>query len=498
LGLSVIPRTVITLNCLALLLVCACSDPENKFPAKKENTPAQCQDGADNDGDGYTDCKDQDCKSLPICRGKDSGPDSTDASPDIKIEAIPSIKLAPAALSFACIEGGANPPAQKASLTNNGQAGSVLKWTASANQLWLEVTPTMGTTVKETDSIAVSVNAVYQLEAWKGATQTSGAPVGRFGFVTVWTGKEMIVWGGSAETSAAGMLNSGARYNPLTNTWAKMSTTGAPSARREASAVWTGSQMIVWGGFDKPGSKYLGDGGRYDPATDKWQPIASNVARYGHRAVWTGKEMIVWGGRVTGGAGETNTGMRYNPAINKWSGITSTKGAPSPRRLYAAAWTGKEMVVWGGVAGGATTNTGGIYNPQADTWRTVTLTDAPAARYQHTAVWNGKEMIIWGGMDQSFSPVANGGRFDPTGNKWLGATVTASSPKARFAHGAVWTGKTMIVWGGQNGSSSLADGALYSPAIPAIGTHDATISLAAPGASNSPQNITVKLTVNKQ
>ncbi len=45
-------------------------------------------------------------------------------------------------------------------------------------------------------------------------------------------------------------------YGPIT------STTGAPSARDRHKAVWTGSEMIVWGGYGT-NSNYLCNGGIY-------------------------------------------------------------------------------------------------------------------------------------------------------------------------------------------------------------------------------------------
>ena len=45
-------------------------------------------------------------------------------------------------------------------------------------------------------------------------------------------------------------LNTGARYNPSTNAWTAIPTAGAPAGRDAHVAVWTGSQMIVWGGVD--------------------------------------------------------------------------------------------------------------------------------------------------------------------------------------------------------------------------------------------------------
>jgi hypothetical protein len=54
----------------------------------------------------------------------------------------------------------------------------------------------------------------------------------------------MIVWGGYSGP----YLRDGAAYDPSTGTWVAISTTTAPSARTGATAVWTGSKMIVWSG----------------------------------------------------------------------------------------------------------------------------------------------------------------------------------------------------------------------------------------------------------
>ena len=62
-------------------------------------------------------------------------------------------------------------------------------------------------------------------------------------------------------------MNDGGRYNPAGNSWTAVSTTGAPAARYHHTAVWTGSEMIVWGGYN--GSSYLNDGGRYNPAGEQ-------------------------------------------------------------------------------------------------------------------------------------------------------------------------------------------------------------------------------------
>jgi hypothetical protein len=125
------------------------------------------------------------------------------------------------------------------------------------------------------------------------ATSTINAPTGRYSHTAVWTGSEMIVWGGVGDG-----MNTGGRYNPSTDSWTATSTTNAPSARYDTTAVWTGSEMIVWGGLIENPPSTTNTGGRYNPSTDSWTATSTTnapSARYVHTAVWTGSEMIVWG-----------------------------------------------------------------------------------------------------------------------------------------------------------------------------------------------------------
>ena len=86
------------------------------------------------------------------------------------------------------------------------------------------------------------------------------------------------------------------------DTWTPTNTSDAPSGRNGHTVVWTGTEMIVWGGY---GGSYFNTGGRYDPSTDSWAAISTTSAptgRSGHTAVWTGTEMIIWGGYGDGTA----------------------------------------------------------------------------------------------------------------------------------------------------------------------------------------------------
>lgn len=287
-------------------------------------------------------------------------------------------------------------------------------------------------------------------------TPISGVPSGRSNHTAVWTGSEMIVWGGYASGSyGSSYLYTGGRYNPASNTWTPIDSTGAPSPRAGHTAVWTGSEMIVWGGYN--GSS-LNTGGRYNPTTDSWSITdvsTAPTARTQHGAVWTGSEMIVWGGN---GGGYLSTGSRYNPVSNTWT-PTATAGAPSGRYNHTAVWTGSQMIVWGGFNGG-NLNDGGRYNPVSNAWTATNMTGAPSARYYHTAVWTGSEMIAWGGYNGSY--LNTGARYNPTSNSWL-AISTATAPSPRTFHTAVWTGSEMIVWGGYASFVRLNTGGRYNP-----------------------------------
>jgi N-acetylneuraminic acid mutarotase len=175
----------------------------------------------------------------------------------------------------------------------------------------------------------------------------------------VWTGKEAIIWGGGNATKA---LGDGGRYNPARDSWKPVSADGAPSPRLGHVAVWTGKEMIVWGGTTRETdtqAAYFENGARYNPKTDTWRPISTIGAPKGRVqtvAVWTGAEMVIWGGVNDAQAGGVldsgryvGTGARYNPATDTWTEITLT-GAPSPRYTIGL-WTGEGLLTFGGYNG---------------------------------------------------------------------------------------------------------------------------------------------------
>ena len=316
-------------------------------------------------------------------------------------------------------------------------------------------------------------------------TATTGAPAARYDHVAVWTGTHLIVWGGTGTDGAP--LGDGGIYDPVAKSWKSVSRLGAPSPRTLATAVWTGNLLIVWGGVAfTPSSVTLGDGAAYDPATDTWTPISRVLApspRVFHTAVWTGTEMVVWGGfadLVIPGPPPTAlvTGAVYDPSTDTWR-PTATAHAPPARGGHVAVWTGERMIVWGGSTGHAAIGGGGIYDPETDVWTPTSTAGQPSGRVAHTGIWDGARFLVWGGLLDDGSETNTGGSFDPVENAWA-AIPLAGAASARDSQAGAALGGRLIVWSGENGFAKFTNtGGIFDPRT---GTWAATALSGAPGA----------------
>ncbi len=260
----------------------------------------------------------------------------------------------------------------------------------------------------------------------------------------VWTGTEILVWNTSASQGSFG------RFDIARNQWRTLTFTGdAPSFRQNPAIAWTGREMLVWGGQDPRQPFTLGDGAAFDPTTSAWRAISDRSAphpREGFASVWTGTELIVWGGEYHPETGEEtvplNDGGIYNPATDSWRTM-STHGAPAPLVHPNAVWTGTEMIVWA-----SREERGGIFNPSTDRWRDIDTTHGPGPRDGPVVVWTGREMAVWSGDGSR-----TGTLFDPIRNRWRDMNVVGA-PRARAAppyirgHVALPTRSGFILWGG--------------------------------------------------
>ena len=237
----------------------------------------------------------------------------------------------------------------------------------------------------------------------------------------------------------------------ITDRWTPIASENAPSPRDNGAAVWTGQEMIVWGGRAPTGPAIpLATGARYNLATNAWTTVATlraPIARYYHSAVWTGQEMIVWGGTNGSATGELlDSGARYNPQTDTWTTM-SRDGAPRGRIDHVAAWVGTHMVIWGG----QTDNLGPAdprrYDPATDTWSAVGSTDLPPSAAGTRGIWTGRELLLIGGFRPPMEPASGVSRYNPVTDSWQQPFPTENAPEVRYGDVVVWTGREAIVWG---------------------------------------------------
>jgi N-acetylneuraminic acid mutarotase len=300
---------------------------------------------------------------------------------------------------------------------------------------------------------AVQVAAAYDPAArtWRKLPAPPGAPnvVGRAS--AVWTGREMLV------TSAFGTL----AFDPRTDRWRRL------RRGHGGLVVWTGRELIGWGGGCCGDA--FSDGAAYDPAANRWRtlPRSPLAGSQGPLGAWTGRELIVlvggldpdgkpWPARLARAAA-------YNPATNKWRRIAPL---PAPRGGASAVWDGRELLVVGGAPGARKLATVGFaYDPATNRWRR--LAPMESGRVGAAAVWTGKRLLLWGGTTRAGSLVVprHGLAYDPRTNRW--SPLPQAPLRGRLDPTAAWTGRAFVVWGGsgRSGHRGYADGAAFTPSV---------------------------------
>jgi len=255
-----------------------------------------------------------------------------------------------------------------------------------------------------------AVNLASELpEGW---SELPAPPEVRSGAATAWTGSQLLVWGGYEYTGDDddSPFEDALVFDAASRTWTRVP--GGPlEARAFAGSAWTGSELLVWGGDDMAQSRnFFSDGAAYDPETRLWSllPEAPIVGR-APLSVWTGEEFVVWGTAIR--AGPYLDGAAYDPTTRSWRVIAD---APIDLTDATAAWTGEEMIVFGAALDGnnrsdTPTAIGAAYDPETDTWRGLPPSElSPQA---HTAEWVNGELIAW---DYEHGTAA----YDPGTNVW--------------------------------------------------------------------------------
>ncbi len=277
----------------------------------------------------------------------------------------------------------------------------------------------------------------------------------RTGASAVFTGTKMLVWGGhrGGEFTYGDIAMDGLSFAPASRRWSGVPAPDLPDFRADVS-VWTGRELLLFGPKTRPHYRIVG--AAYDPEARAWRVVEFPYKRWsGFEGVWTGRELVLWGGPRS--EHPRQRGALYDPASDTWR---QTSPAPiGGRWSHSVTWTGRDMIVWGGSDANTDLADGAAYDPVTDSWRTI----APApisARQWMPITWTETEMIVWGGSSYSRNR-ADGAAYNPVTDSWR--KLPPSPLRGRHYHSAVWAGEELIVYGGYNYERSFSDGAAYDP-----------------------------------
>jgi len=334
---------------------------------------------------------------------------------------------------------------------------------------------------------------------------------------TAWTGRELIAWGGGSGGGGNWQASSdGAAYDPAADRWETLPPAPVPG-RIGASAVWTGKEVLFWGGQSGPDATEA-DGAAYDPQAKRWRtlPPAPIGPRTEHQAVWTGREMVVWGGYANccpiDSVVHDPAAAAYDPATDRWRRIADVPPPWSGDDGFAATVAeGGRPLIWrrGRLA---------AYDAGASAWREVpgrtpplpggvgAGVPAPTAAPAGTTI----DPVVLAAVanDDVFTWIGNAGRLDglawrPSTATWrptapldaqTGSAIVAAGPDRLFVAAGqsarileyrvadnrwielplptiptrsdvtlAWTGSELIVWGGMGDEGPEMDGAAWRP-----------------------------------
>ena len=281
----------------------------------------------------------------------------------------------------------------------------------------------------------------------------------------MWTGSEVLVWGGKTQRDGLPNLTDGAAYDPVTGTWRQLATFPVQSTLA-SRAVWAGDRMIVVSSTGTYG---------YEPGTDEWELLAD-----GHQPPeWRGRMTVVGDTVYMWNASAIN-------ALDLTTGVWSVPGDIFTR--WPDSWSGslhnfddQVLAVWvpddrcGGKSFAVWEDNDWQQLPvvslETATFADCSLANQVAALEEDLVIWDNSSQPTkaYSAIDEEWRGVAwipLGGTEGPSGSVLMGdrflvpqwgegAVYDATSelwakvdlPGHGTSYDMVWTGEEIIAWG---------------------------------------------------
>ena len=266
-------------------------------------------------------------------------------------------------------------------------------------------------------------------------------------------------------------------YNPVDDAWGELTVDPLPDDlaidRSEAwwsewieshgatgSGVWDGSEVLF------PHESLSGLA--LDPDQGSWRVLAAGPLspRQGPNRVWTGRELVVWGGcdaalRLCGNRERLRDGAIYEPSSDTWRDMALSTLPPLYGEVtIASVWAGTEVLY---IVADTNGTSAASYNPALDQWTTLPAPPFDPGYYSLGLAWSSISDLVlaWGGKY-----VSNGAAYDLSAKKWLRLpdaprnSVVRKNAKTRMAYSIAAIGNTFYIDGGYLEAGEAVFGAL--------------------------------------
>lgn len=225
---------------------------------------------------------------------------------------------------------------------------------------------------------------------------------------------------------------------PMAGTWTELDP-GPLAPRAEAIGVWTGSEVLIFGGLSVEHYRAFADGARHDPVTGQWRRITDRPV--GGRVLvgaWTGRELFTLGRQDGIDLADMRLVHLYDPATDQWR--TGREASPAFTAPAGAFWTGSEVLVWEREASQ-------LYDPARDTWRPLPPPGVPGLLGLGWAIWMPEVGLVAAQATvdprDGSPPVETIATFDPASDSWAVAPPPPRPVSLLLSAG--WWGDRLVI-----------------------------------------------------
>jgi hypothetical protein len=258
-----------------------------------------------------------------------------------------------------------------------------------------------------------------------------------FSSPAVWTGRELIVLGGSDATMRPMALD------PVADRWREVAP--APIGAAEG-AVWTGDRVVA--------VTHAGAAAAYAPDADCWTPLPRVPGDGGvETAHWTGTHVLV---ETLAAERFPDGGRQLVVAVLDTLTWTWSTGSPSPTPIahgVSGAWVDGRLVFLDWWPDQGVEGDSAAWDPATDSWQPVSLPCRAPARDTIVA----GALLISGRAKLAFDPVSGT------------CYVLPPPPAGPFGRAAeIWTGSELVLWSGTRTEDgpTVRIGLAYRPPAP--------------------------------